>query len=102
MAKAIFNVFFKVIKGIANIILQPVNALVVTIFPNFSNLITAFNNAIMLFLGNGIAYFFHIFPPNTRNLVIIWLTFLISYYSISFTIHGILKVYKLIKQIKIW
>lgn len=102
MAKAIFSVFFKVIKGIANVILAPVNLLVVNLFPNFSNLISTFNNAVSLFIGNGIAYFFNILPTNTRNLVLLWLTFLISYYSISLSIHAILKIYKLIKQIKIW
>lgn len=102
MAKAIFSVFFKVIKGIANVILAPVNLLVVNLFPNFTALISTFNNAVSTFIGGGIMYFFNILPPNTRNLVLLWLTFLVSYYSISLSIHAILKIYKLIKQIKIW
>lgn len=102
MAKALFSVLFKVIKAIANVILAPINLLVVNLLPNFSSLITTFNNAVSTFINNGVMFFFNILPPNARTLVILWLTFLVSYYSISLSIHFVLKVYKLIKQIKIW
>lgn len=102
MAKAIFSVFFKIIKGIANLILAPINLLVVNLFPDFSTLISAFNQGVNMYLGNGLAFFLNFLPPTCRSLISLWLLFLISYYSISLTIHGILKVYKLIKQIKIW
>lgn len=102
MAKALFSVLFKVIKAIANVILAPINLLVVNLLPNFSSLIATFNNAVSTFINNGVMFFFNILPSNARALVILWLTFLVSYYSISLSIHFILKVYKLIKQIKIW
>lgn len=102
MAKAIFTVFFKIIKAMANVILAPVNLLVANLFPNFGALITAFNQGVNMYLGNGLAFFLNFLPPSSRNLILLWVLFLISYYSISLSIHAILKVYKLIKQIKIW
>lgn len=102
MAKAIFSVLFKIIKSIVNVVLAPINLLVANLFPNFSSLITAFNNSVNMYLGNGMSFFLHFLPPTCRTLILLWLTFLISYYSISLSIHAILKVYKLIKQIKIW
>lgn len=102
MAKAIFTVFFKIIKGLVNVILAPINLIVANLFPSFSTLISTFNSGVNTFLGNGLSFFLHILPPSCRTLILLWLTFLISYYSISLSIHAILKVYKLIKQIKIW
>lgn len=102
MAKAIFKVFFKVIKAVVGVVLAPVNALVSGIFPDFSNMLANFNTAVDTFLGNGLTYFFHIFPPQCRGIVVLYLGLLISYYTVSITLHGILKVYTIIKNIKFW
>lgn len=102
MAKALFSVFFKVIKGIATVILTPINALVSNLFPDFSNLIATFNTAVGTFLTGSLNYFFHILPPNCRTFVLLWLTLLIAFYTFSITAHAILKVYTIIKNIKIW
>lgn len=49
MGKAIFNVLFKVLVSLANIILSPLNAAVSTFVPNLSNMIS--------YTTQGIAYF---------------------------------------------
>jgi hypothetical protein len=102
MAKAIFEVLFRVIVSLTNVFLAPINALLVNFFPDTSNLINTFNNNITLYIGNNLAYFSSMLPPTTRGLIIFYLTFLISYYTISFSIHGILKIVRIIKAVKIW
>lgn len=102
MAKAIFNVFFKVIQTVLNIILLPINALIVNLFPDFSSMISSFNTAISTYVGPTIGYFSSLLPPTTKSLLIIYLTFLVSYYTISYSAHAIIKIFKIIQKIKFW
>lgn len=102
MAKALFNVLFSVIKTILNVGLAPINLLVVNLFPDFSNLISTFNNAVNTYIGSTIGYFSSLLPPNTRNIILLYLTFLISYYTIVYSAHAIIKIFKIIQRIKFW
>lgn len=102
MAKAIFNVLFKVIKSILNIGLAPINLLVVNLFPDFSNLISNFNNFVSTYIGSGIGYFSSVLPPISKNIILLYLTFLISYYTITYSAHAIIKIFKIIQRIKFW
>lgn len=102
MAKIIFKVFFGIMKTIANGLLVLINPLVANLFPNFSTMVYNFNLYINTYFTSALNYFFHILPPNARSLVLLYLTILVSYYTISITLHGILKVYTIIKNIKIW
>ena len=102
MAKAIFKVFFTIIKGVANMFLAPVNALVSTLFPDFTDLINTFNSAVTRVVGGGLGFFAHLLPPTTRQIILLWLTILIAYYTLSFTAHVILKIIDIIKRVKVW
>lgn len=102
MAKIIFKVFFAIIKTVANGILALVNPIVANVFPSFSSMVAQFNSYVDTYFTSGLNYFFHILPPNARNLIILYLTILLSYYTITITVHAILKVYTIIKNIKIW
>lgn len=102
MAKLIFSVFFGIISSVTNIVLTPINAIVVGLFPNLSGILTTFNNAILIFASSPIGFFAYLLPPTTRSLVLLWLTLLIAYYSVLFTIHVVLKVFRIIKTIKFW
>ena len=102
MAKAIFKVFFGLIMTVTNIVLAPINLLINGLFPDLSQLIYKFNVALNTYLGGSLAWFFNIIPSSVRSLIIIYLTILISYYTISISVHAILKVYRIIKNIKFW
>lgn len=102
MAKAIFKVFFKIIVSLTNVILTPINLIIANLFPDLSLILTKFNIACNQYLGSGLTWFWSIIPSSCKSLIIIYLTILISYYTISITIHVILKVYTIIKNIKIW
>lgn len=102
MFKILFDVLFSVISGIANVILAPINLLVAGLIPDTAKLINTFNTAVNTFIGDGLNYFFSMLPPNCRFFVLLYLTFLVAYYTISISVHAILKVYKIIQNIKIW
>lgn len=102
MAKAIFNVFFKLINAIISVILYPINALVTGVFPDFAEMIATFNYVLDNYIGGGVAYFFSILPPTCRGIVLLYLTLLVAYYTVSASIHAILKIYTIIKNIKFW
>ena len=102
MGKAIFKVLLKFIKGVADLVLAPINLLVANLLPDFSNMISTFNTAVSRFLGTNLAFFAHLLPPITKNVLLAYMTFLVTYYTITLTAHAILKVINIIKAIKIW
>ena len=102
MAKTIFKVLLKFIKSVADLILSPINALVVNLLPDLSTLISTFNSGIQQYVAPNLSFFTHMLPPMTKNILLIYLTFLITYYTITITAHAILKIINIIKAIKIW
>lgn len=102
MAKILFNVFFKIITSFVNIILAPINALIVNLFPSLATIINAFNSAVVIYVGGGISYFMNLIPPTSRTLIILWVTILLSYYGIILGYHLIVKILHIIKKIKVW
>ncbi|MDE5553441.1 MAG: hypothetical protein K2I67_02730 [Malacoplasma sp.] len=97
-----FNIFLNLIKSIVNIFLAPINIVVSTMFPDLSFIISTFNNAVERLIGPSLGFFSHLLPPITRSLISLYLSALLSYYATSFTVHAIIKIVKLIKEIKFW
>lgn len=102
MIKLFFQLFLKLIKSIVNILLLPVNALITNLFPSFSTMISSFNNAVTTVIGGGLGWFSHLLPPVCKSMIVLYLGILIAYYSIAFSVHLILKVIHIIKEVKIW
>lgn len=102
MAKAIFSVFFKIITSVVNALLYFPNQIISNVFPDFSQIISTFNYVLDNYIGNGVAYFFSILPPVCRSIVLLYLALLVAYYTTSATLHAVLKVYTIIKNVKFW
>lgn len=102
MIKSILNGILNFCQAIINIVLTPVNLLFDNLFPDMSAAISTFNSFVQNYFGSSLAYFFSILPPIFRNLLVIWFTFVISYYGIIYTYIGIMKIWNIIKKIKIW
>lgn len=102
MAKIIFKVFFKIVKKFIDVILSPINALIVNLFPNLANIINAFNGAIQIYVGGGLTYFFNLVPTTSRSLILLWVTILLAYYGIILGYHLIVKILQIIQKIKVW
>lgn len=102
MIKAILNGILKVISKILNVFLLPINALFENLFPDMTSAIETFNEFVNTYLGNNLSYFFSIFPPIFRSILLLWFTFLVGYYSIKFTYLGAIKIWSIIQKLKFW
>lgn len=102
MIKAILNGLLTALTSVLNILLLPVNALLENLFPDMSNSISIFNSFVSQYVGGSLSYFFSILPPTFRGLLVVWFTFVISYYTIRFTYLGIIKLFKIIQKVKFW
>lgn len=102
MINAIFNGLFKVLNFLLNIILTPINALVVNFFPDFNRMISSFTTAVDTYIGGGLAYFFSLLPEITRYVIVMYLTLLVGYYTLSVSLFAITKIWTLIQKIKVW
>lgn len=102
MIKALMKGIMKIVTSFIGIVLTPVNALISGIFPNFAGAISQFNSFVTNYVGGTIAYFSSILPPITRQVIALWLTFLIAYYTITWSYALIIKIYNVIQKIKFW
>lgn len=102
MIKALLNGIMKIVTSALDIVLLPVNSLIQNIFPDMSNAIGNFNNFVSTYIGGTLGYFFSILPPITRGIIILWFTFLITYYGIVWSYSLITKIWNVIQKIKFW
>lgn len=102
MAKALMKVVMKLVSSVVDIVLLPINALISNIFPDFSEAISNFTSFVTNYVGGSIGYFASILPPITRSIVGLWLTFLVTYYGVSWSYSLIIKIYNVIHKIKFW
>ena len=102
MAKILFNVVFTIIQTAVNFVMLPINAIADSLIPDVANIITKFNGLLDTYVGPMISWFANLLPPTAKSLILIYLTFLITYYTISYTVHGIVKVFTVIRKIKFW
>lgn len=96
--KTILNIATKVVE----ILIYPLTAVVNTLFPDISSATTS----VTTFLNNTLvplfAWFGNLIPPITKSLLLIWLGFLVIYYSAVLTFTLGKKLFVIIKKIKFW
>lgn len=100
--KILITVILNTIKLLSNLILLPINALVVSVLPDYSTYINNFNSLVTRYVGGGISYFSSMLPPMTKDIIIFYLSLLIIMYTTVLTLHLTLKIFKIIKVIKFW
>lgn len=102
MIKTILNGILKALTSVIGFILTPINALFENLFPDMSNAISTFNTFVSTYVGGALSYFFSLFPPIFRGLLILWFTFVIAYYSIYYSYKAIIQIFNVIQKIKFW
>ena len=102
MIKALLNGIMKIVTSALDIVLLPVNALIKNIFPDMSNAINTFTTFVNTYIGGTLGYFFSILPPISRSIIILWFTFLITYYGVVWSYSLIVKIWNVIQKIKFW
>lgn len=93
MAKALMKVVMKLVTSAINLILTPVNSLITGLFPNFSYYIGQFTTFCTTYVGGSLSWFTSILPPITRNILVFWLSFLVTYYTIIWSYTLIIKIF---------
>lgn len=102
MGKALMNVIMKLVTGVINIVLTPVNALLEPLFPqSLSNAISNFSNLLSR-IGGIISWVANLFPPTFKELLLLALGITITYYTIAWTYTLMVKIYNVIQKIKFW
>lgn len=102
MIKALINGLLNLLGSVIGLVLTPINSLVANLFPSMSNAIATFNTFVSRYVGGTLSYFFSLLPPIFRNLLVIWLTFVIGYYGVIYTYLGVKKLWEVIQKIKFW
>lgn len=84
----------------------PIDALFSTFFSGFSDnievAVSNINNFINNFVTMPLSWFFNILPPLTRTAIIIYITFLLSYYVFAFGYRTIKVAINLFQKVKFW
>lgn len=102
MIKIIFEGLFNILSSIATIILTPLNSLIINNFPDVAILINRFNEFLNTYLVSNLGFFGSLLPPKTRALILFYLTYLTIRFVIVLNAHLLLKIFKIIKNIKVW
>lgn len=102
MINAILKGILKVITTLLNIFLLPVNLLIENLFPDMTQAIQHFNDFVNTYLSTPLAYFFNLLPPIFKSILLLWLTFIVSYYTIYYSYLAIIKIWDIIQKLKFW
>lgn len=102
MFSTMLEVLSKGAVNLTSVVLSPVDILVNNLFPNMTIYISSFNIFVSQYIGNTISYFSSMLPPMTRNVIAMWISFLIVYYTVSWTYSLILKGSNVVKKLKFW
>ena len=102
MIKAILNGLLSSLTGVVTFLLTPINALFENLFPDMATAIGTFNNFVDTYLGSNLAYFFSMFPPIFKSLLVLFFTFCIAYYTVYFTYISLIKIFTIIQKVKFW
>lgn len=98
----ILKLLLGLLKFILNIVLLPINALIVQLLPDFSSYVSRFLSFINTYLVPLCSYFFNILPPMTREIVFFTILVNIALYTISLSVHTATKFFNVVKKVKFW
>lgn len=102
LIKAFFNAIYKLAVDTVNILFYPITAFVNTLFPDLSTYINSITTFINTNVTPLIAYFGNMLPPITKTIVLLWLGFLVIYYTAVWTYTLSVKIFNVIRKIKFW
>lgn len=99
---SILDFIFDLITTFLNIVITPLNVIISSIFPNFSSFIETFNNGLAMLASSPIGFIAYHIPPITSTIILMYLNFMIGYYTILWTYRGIIIIPTVLHKIKFW
>lgn len=105
MANAIFKVLLTFVANVVGVFLAPIDLLVANAFPHLNHITTFWSanfQALTSYLTHGVGYVINLLPEDTARAVWVYLSVVVATYTITISIHLIIKLLIIIKNIKFW
>lgn len=105
MAQALLKVILSFIASIVGIILAPIDLIVANAFPNLNAVIQGFEGnlgSISNAISDIVGFILNLFPYPCRIALNYYFLTLVACYTITISIHLIVKVIRIIQNIKFW
>lgn len=103
MASAFINVllngFLTIASYIINMTTAGVSATLTTLLPSFSTLIDDITNFVNGSVLNGVVYFFNIFPPHFKSILVFYLELLTIFFAVYLVYCAVVLIIHLISKI---
>lgn len=105
MATAIFKVLLKFIASLVGLILTPIDLVISALFPSVNDYISTLIALLANVFSRITPYIYwitHLIPPATFASIQAFIYVSIAIYTATISIHAIIKIFKIIQNIKIW
>lgn len=102
MFKTIMDGLMVLIQGLISLLLAPIDAILIALFPDITSFIDVYELVIQTYIAPTVSYVYAILPPLTRSLVLVYCTFMIALGTAIITYHAFTYIYRLIQKIKFW
>lgn len=103
MASSFMNVmlngFLTIVSYVVNASTAGVSATLTTLLPSFSTLIDDITNFVNGSVLNGVVYFFNIFPPHFKNILVFYLELLTIFFAVYIVYCAVVLIIHLISKI---
>lgn len=105
MANAIFKALLTFVANVIGVFLAPIDLIIVNAFPRLNHIVTSWNTqfqGLSSYLAHGIGYVINLLPADTARAVWLYLGVVLSIYTITISIHLIVKLLIIIRNVKFW
>lgn len=102
MGKALIEVLLQVATLLVSIICVPIDIILQGLFPDLELYLGKVTQVLESYVVPFSGYFVSILPPITRNLIGVYLIFVVGLGAALLTYHSIVLIVKLIGKIKFW
>lgn len=105
MANAIFKALLTFIANVIGVFLAPIDLIVVNAFPRLNQIVSGWTSsfqALSSYMAHSIGYVINLLPTTTARAVWLYLGVVLATYTITISIHLIVKLLIIIKNIKFW
>ena len=96
-----FNLVLQILATILQVILLPVNALFVSLFPDLPSQLNIVTNGILKLFSN-FGWILNLIPPLVKNVLVIIFTIEVALFVVMKSTRLTAKLWKLLQKIKFW
>ena len=101
MFKALFNIIINMIASVIQIIVWPINQIIVNVMPDVSDKILVVTNTLNT-VFNSITWGLGLLPPFLVETLLFIVTIEIAKHTIFMSTHMLIKVWNVFQKIKFW